>query len=1473
MNVKYCIVFVAAVLFAALTMPTTAATVTFTGHVVADFVGPGVFSQVDTTDQNITDPRFNTNPPGCMDAPMGEVCFLVPPAKFSPSGFNVQAVYWTYDCATDCLYIGLRLPDERIAWDSNDDDNILTSFQAPPAILQQQFSDTDYEEYVLFFGVDQTNPNTFTETFKITIADMNGGIDPQISVTKGGLPYAGVTATWFKGPRTPPNYPGTEKDIEVKVCGIRAAYPGGGPGKPCVLTTRSGGPGDLTDEDTTEQVISLTCDACISVTKQVACSPNGPWVPLVEVPVSFDSSSDAVQANAHGLLNGDQVKFDSIITTTGINTSTLYYVVNANANSFQISLTKGGTPVDLINNGTGTYHKVSHVDILAGNPVYFKLDVTNCGSENLINVTVTDTGCSGGATDCGNIVIGNLASGETKSQTCSYASIAADCINTATATGSGEFTGTTVTAVDFATVSVLTPSIICTTLVDDNPNFTHNSSTLDLPCGSDIAQVYYRLCITNKGQVPIDFGTTGPCGITDSLLDNAFTGISGLPANVCALFRAQPQLATGILAPGATVCVTVGPLGFDKCTLCKNETTSITNDFKATGLANLGDCGSTLVSTDTCTTTVNVCCQPDLTITKEVACSTLEADCANGVYGSSTTALRGAYVCFKLTVTNTGCDDLKDVVITDTLTDDNAALLPCEQCCTGDHTIPGSISVGNLAVGASQTFYCKVQTNPVFSIFGTAVDATNTASAVGVGVTSGITANAGPSSATVNVLVPRIECSKLVNDSTDFTNATNFLDLGGPTCTAGIKTVYYKLCINNTGDIAVDFTKGDCAEHFADSLLDNLPTGITLVSTTPATNPVSISQAFLNQLTNGTLPAGGSVCVVVATSYDEEELCKTQSTYDNIFTACGLATDANVCLPADRGEQVLTEGCSATVEICCPCRLEITKLVSCSADGPFTENVQAVAGSDVYFKICVKNIGSMNIDNITVTDTLPPSAAFDSCVECKVNGTPVPCFINSGSWNVGSLAIGAEACVICKVKTKADFSVIGQIDDIVNSASASGVCALGSTITAGPAVATVDLLVASIACEKWVDVDEAMTNPVKILDAGDPMHPQTNAFFQTCVINTGEVDIDFTGAGTTPCPSFIDPKIATPNALIPGTGVDVNAAMLAELQALNGSAVLKPGQRVCHVFGPLLFDQAVLCPAGISNWLNEFSACGMARQDGVCGEKTVSTGTCDALVVICPPTLKQVFCGLTCDTTNSVQKGFAGIGPDTITAVPGVFAINPGDSQWSNWVKAAGEQVPYTLTKVTLRKHMDQSTDCPDVFPGEDVIQIWPKMQLWWPLMYEIPGTTFVITVYYDTLSPWDEGGTKPPTISHAEAFSFRVDASLPDLKKLLALFHQLPLGSHQVPVISDEALYLKMRADLDEVIGLIEQGNTSLAGEKLLDFQLLVENHCIEIFAPTKPLVGGAGTGIANTCENPACCKILADVTWIQNELGLLHP
>ncbi|NLN76914.1 MAG: hypothetical protein GX139_11490 [Armatimonadetes bacterium] len=1775
MNSKSCIVIVAALLLATLAMPASADLITFTGNVAADFVGPGVFSQVDTTDQQL-ESQFASNPPGCRDEPMGKACFNIEPSTFSPSGFNVEKVYWVYDCATDCLYIGLKLHDDAIAWDMNDDGHITKKEQALPATLKSQFSDEDYEEYVFMFGVGQTNFDNFTENFKVIISDFSGGANPDITVRNNGSTFDLVEATWFKGPRVAPDYPGTEKDIEVKICGIRAAFPGAGADMPVLLKTRSGGPGDLCDEDTTEQLIELSCNSCISITKEVACSEEGPFVPVTEMPCTFAEAPDTINAPAHGLVDGDHIRFDTIETTTGINTTTPYYVVGSTANSFKVSTTKGGAGIDLINDGSGVYHKISHVDILAGNPIYFRLTVINCGNENLTDVTITDVGCSGGTTNCDTIAVGDLASGAEFIHTCSFSTVAADCINTATVTGKGEFSETVVTDVDFASVSVLKPSIRCSTLVSDSNDFTNASDTLDLPCGNDVADVYFKLCITNDGQVPISFGTSGPCGITNSLLDSSFAGISGLPIDICAAFRAQ--LTNGILAPGAQVCVELPALGFDKCALCKNDTRTITNNFNATGLADLGLCGSTNVSTDTCTTTVNVCCEPSIEITKQVACTTedgdcaqgdyrdsvnalpgdyvcfkvvvtntgcddlqgititddllpnddnaliacdscctdgktipgtfdvpnlaigasytyhckfridsayaktgttvdatnvasvsatgvtsglqvsdgpaiasvnvdipsitcsalvsdsdnfdaatnaldlpcsgdnvaqvyyklcitnsgetpvdfgasgscgisssllessfagitglpadvcalfraqpeladgilasgdtvcivvgldfdkcelckndtrvitnnfsatgaagdedicgtmqvstdscsttvnvccqpaltitkevacYDEDCADGIYGSSVDVLRGGFVCFKLTVTNTGCDDLKDVVITDTLEMDNSALLPCGSCCTDDNSIPGDINVGNLAIGQSKTYYCQFQTNPDFEPMGTDVDATNTANASGVGVTSGLTANAGPSSATVNVLVPKIECTKLVNDTLDFTNATNFFDLGGPECDAGVKTLYYQLCVNNTGDIAIDFTKGDCDAHFADSLLDNPPMGISASlpggMATQAVDPFSVAKTFLAKLTDGILPAGQSVCIEVAVTFDEETLCLTKSEWANTFTACGLATDPEVCLPPSGGEVISTEGCSAIVEICCPCRLHITKQASCSEEGPFTDSVQAIAGSDVYFKVCVKNLGSITINDVVVTDAIVlPNEAYSGCVECKVDGVAIAnCIINDGQWNVGTLEAGEEKCLVCKVKTNPGFSAIGLTDDIVNSASAAGMCATGAEVTVGPVTATVDLLVAKIDCEKSVADNWDMTNSSQVLDAADPMHPQKYAYFQTCVINTGEVDVDFANAGTSACPNFLDPKISNFDALVPGTGEDVNQAMLAELQSLNGSTVLKPGQRVCHVFGPLLFDQAVLCPAGVDTWLNEFSACGIASQDGVCGEKNINTGVCDALVVVCPPTLKQVFCGLSCDPLNGVQTGFGGIIGDNITAVPGVFAIDPGDSQWSNWVAAAGDNVPYTLKNVVLRKHQDLSPDCPYEYPGVDIIQSLPKIQLWWPLMYELPGTTFTLTVYYDTDQPWDpdEDGPKPATMSHVEAFSFKVDTSLPDLKKLLALYHQLPLGSNQVPLISDEALYVRLLADIDEVIDLIAQNNTAMASEKLLDFQLLVENHCIEFFAPTKPLIGGEGTGIANTCENPACCKILADVTWIQNVLGLLHP
>ncbi len=64
-------------------------------------------------------------------------------------------------------------------------------------------------------------------------------------------------------------------------------------------------------------------------------------------PVTFTVSTDVVTRTAHGLANNDQVLFFNLVSTTGINEGTVYYVRDADANSFKIADAPGGTAIDL----------------------------------------------------------------------------------------------------------------------------------------------------------------------------------------------------------------------------------------------------------------------------------------------------------------------------------------------------------------------------------------------------------------------------------------------------------------------------------------------------------------------------------------------------------------------------------------------------------------------------------------------------------------------------------------------------------------------------------------------------------------------------------------------------------------------------------------------------------------------------------------------------------------------------------------------------------------------------------------------------------------------------------------------------------------------------------------------------------------------------------------------------------------------
>jgi len=79
--------------------------------------------------------------------------------------------------------------------------------------------------------------------------------------------------------------------------------------------------------------------------------------------VAIDETAGAVEdmftKTAHGYLNNDKIMLSSIVTTTGINIYTVYYVVNKTDNYFQISKTLGGAVVSVTSDGTCSTQKIT----------------------------------------------------------------------------------------------------------------------------------------------------------------------------------------------------------------------------------------------------------------------------------------------------------------------------------------------------------------------------------------------------------------------------------------------------------------------------------------------------------------------------------------------------------------------------------------------------------------------------------------------------------------------------------------------------------------------------------------------------------------------------------------------------------------------------------------------------------------------------------------------------------------------------------------------------------------------------------------------------------------------------------------------------------------------------------------------------------------------------------------------------------
>jgi len=69
--------------------------------------------------------------------------------------------------------------------------------------------------------------------------------------------------------------------------------------------------------------------------------------------VSITDDGDIFTKVGHGLVDGDKIILSDIVTTTGINAYTVYYVINMAGNQFNVALTAGGATV-LVGGGDGT---------------------------------------------------------------------------------------------------------------------------------------------------------------------------------------------------------------------------------------------------------------------------------------------------------------------------------------------------------------------------------------------------------------------------------------------------------------------------------------------------------------------------------------------------------------------------------------------------------------------------------------------------------------------------------------------------------------------------------------------------------------------------------------------------------------------------------------------------------------------------------------------------------------------------------------------------------------------------------------------------------------------------------------------------------------------------------------------------------------------------------------------------------------
>lgn len=237
--------------------------------------------------------------------------------------------------------------------------------------------------------------------------------------------------------------------------------------------------------------------------------------------------------------------------------------------------------------------------------------------------------------------------------------------------------------------------------------------------------------------------------------------------------------------------------------------------------------------------------------------------------------------------------------------------------------------------------------------------------------------------------------------------------------------------------------------------------------------------------------------------------------------------------------------------------------------------------------------------------------------------------------------------------------------------------------------------------------------------------------------------------------------------------------------------------------------------------------------------------------------------------TNGDARLWAGysVPPTEQASYPGSLVIEPGGAEWQNFVAAAQAKVPYEIRTVKLVKSTPSTMDCggAGVVPAQVLTQMGASIRLNWPLLYEVPETTWTVEITYRTDSEWDDDGEGPnsPSTEHVEAWIWMLESDPAHLKSLVSVLHDVPCGVSGVPMFSDEALYRLTSIRMEAAAEAYYAVDLATAAMLMADAELYLLDALVN-GPPTYPNPTGAGTGCISSIGNPAACRMLQQIEYL---------